>query len=127
MKWIERLLQALVMALLFLAGWFLAVTVAHGQAPSRTYWPVTVEQVATTAHTHVKVMGRVKLVRHEADGDTHIQLTGVTGFIVAECIPALPCALPTVGQRITVYGISREDKEHHWSEVHPIERWEVAK
>jgi len=97
------------------------------QQPVRTYWPVTVEQVATTAHTHIKVTGRVKLVRHEADGDIHIQLTGTTGYIVCEIIPSLPLPAPKVGQRITVYGISREDKEHHWSQAHPVERWEPAK
>jgi hypothetical protein len=104
----------------------LGAAAAAVQTPARTYWPVTVEQVATTMHTHVKVTGRVRLVRKEADGDTHIKLTGVTGYLVAECIPALPCALPTVGQRITVYGISRIDKEHGWAEVHPTERWEPA-
>ncbi len=99
------------------------------QTPGRRYWPVSVDSLATghVLHTHVQVTGRVKLVRREADGDTHIQLTGVRSFIVAECVPELPCALPTVGQRITVYGISREDKEHHWFECHPVERWEPAR
>ena len=97
------------------------------QTPIRHYWPVTVEQVATTAHTHVQVTGRVKLVRYERDGDTHIMLTGVTGFVVAEIIPELPLPAPTIGQRITVYGISRWDKEHSWAEIHPTERWEPAK
>lgn len=100
---------------------------AQSHSPvARPYWPVTVEQVPTTAHTHIKVTGRVRLVRREDDGDLHIKLTGTTGFIVAECIPALPCPQPPVGQRITVYGISREDKEHRWYEVHPVERWELA-
>src|SRR5437763_966175 len=93
--------------------------------PERRYWPVSIEQVATTAHTHIQVTGRVKLVRREADGDLHIQLTGITGFCVAECLPALPCARPIVGSRITVWGISRRDFEHGaWGEVHPVERWE---
>jgi hypothetical protein len=94
----------------------------------RTYWPVTVEQLAagTVKHTHVRVTGRVKLVRHEGDGDLHIQLTGVTAFIVAECIPALPCTPPPLNARITVEGISRVDGEHHWWEVHPVERWMPA-
>ncbi len=100
---------------------------AAQQTFSRTYWPVSVDSLAIgqTVHTHVVVTGRVTLLRHEADGDTHLKLVGRTGFIVAECIPALPCAfLPKVGQRVTVYGISRRDVEHGWYEVHPIERLE---
>jgi len=64
----------------------------------------------------------VKLVRHEQDGDLHIQLTGVTGFVVAECIPRMPCDPPVVGSVITVRGISRYDGEHHWFEIQPVEQ-----
>jgi hypothetical protein len=99
----------------------LVPTIATAQ---RTYWPVSVDSLAAgqVQHTHVQVTGRVRLVRHEGDGDLHLKLTGVTGFIVAECIPALPCAVvPKVGDRVTVRGISRYDGEHHWHEVHPVE------
>ena len=72
-------------------------------------------------HTHVQVTGRVALVRHELDGDLHIKLVGATRFIVAECIPQLPCTPPVVGTKITVFGISRYDSEHRWWEVHPVE------
>lgn len=94
----------------------------------RHYWPVSVDSLATgkVAHTHVAVTGRVRLVRRETDGDLHIKLTGVKSFIVAECIPALMCPPPIVGQRITVYGISRWDGEHHWAETNPVERWGPA-
>jgi hypothetical protein len=75
--------------------------------------------------THVAVSGRVAYVVSEADGDVHIKLVSASGrFIVAECIPALPCARPKSGQTITVYGISRQDSEHGWWEVHPVERWQ---
>jgi len=98
------------------------------QQPARTYWPVTVDELAagTVKHTHVQVTGRVRLVRHEDDGDLHVKLTGVRGFIVAECIPALPCQPPPLGARITVRGIARFDGEHHWYEVHPVEAWQPA-
>lgn len=92
----------------------------------RHYWPVTVAKMATNKHTHVAVTDTVKLVRHEMDGDLHIRL-GQAPFITAECIPELMCPEPKLGQIITVYGISRFDGEHKWYEVHPIERWELAK
>lgn len=113
MTWLRLALVKLVVVLTIAA-----------QGPSRHYWPVTVDQLAsgTVKHTHVQVSGRVKLVRHEADGDLHIQLTGVKAFIVAECIPRMPCVPPAVGSVITVRGISRYDGEHHWWECHPVEQ-----
>jgi len=90
---------------------------------SRYYWPVNVDTLAShgTPHTHVSVSGLVTLVRREADGDLHIKLVGHTGFVVAECVPKLPCRAPRVGERVTVKGISRHDGEHNWWEVHPVE------
>src|SRR5256714_6906631 len=98
------------------------------QTPGRRYWPVSVDSLATgrDPHTHVQTVGRVKLVRQEADGDWHIQLTGVRGFVVLEIIPGLPLPRPAVGQRIRAFGIEREDHEHHWIELHPCERWELV-
>ena len=89
----------------------------------RTYWPISVDSLATgkVLRTHVEVTGLVTLVRHESDGDMHIKLVGKTGFIVAECVPELPCRLPKVGERITVRGINRWDGEHKWAEVHVVE------
>lgn len=90
----------------------------------RRYWPVPVDSLAIghTTHTHVEVTGPVTLViPHEHDGDTHIKIVGRRGFIVAECIPALPCRVPQVGERVTVRGISRRDPAHGWWEVHPVE------
>ena len=123
-------LSAMVAVLLLLTG---AVVLA---APpllliTRTYWTVSVLTLASGAnkHTHVAVTGRVAYVAREADGDLHMRLAAPddsTLFIVAECIPALPCAKPVKGTLITVYGISRKDSEHGWSEVHPVERWEAA-
>lgn len=92
---------------------------------ARTYWPATVGQVArgTFRHTHVAVTGIVAYTRREDDGDLHIRLVGDTGatFIVAECIPKLPCRRPRNGERITVKGVQRFDPEHAWREVHPVE------
>jgi hypothetical protein len=69
----------------------------------------------------VQVTGKVTLVRHEADGDLHIRIEDGGAFIVAECIPKLPCAAPKVGDTVTVTGISRFDGEHKWQEIHPVE------
>ena len=87
----------------------------------RPYWLVPVDSVATTKHTHVHVRGKITLRRHEQDGDTHYKIIGKHSFIVAECIPELPCNNFNVGDVVDVYGISREDKEHGWWEVHPAE------
>lgn len=96
------------------------------QIPGRTYWPATVAQLAsgTVKHTHVQVAGIVAYTRIEDDGDLHIRVVGDTGavFIIAECIPKLPCRRPKNGERITVKGIQRRDPEHgNWVEIHPTE------
>ena len=93
------------------------------QQPVRTYWPISVDSLATghVLRTHVQTSGLVTLVRHEADGDLHIKLVGRRGFIVAECVPELPCRVPKVGEHITVKGISRWDGEHKWAEIHIVE------
>lgn len=98
--------------------WLLLVAVI-----SRPYFPVTVSDLAAgrNFHTHVAVTGAVTYVKREADGDTHIRLGNGKVFVVAECILALPCKAPKVGQKITVRGISRFDLEHKWYEVHPVE------
>jgi hypothetical protein len=92
---------------------------------SRTYWLATVPQLAsgTFRHTHVAVTGIVAYTRIEDDGDLHIRLVADSGavFVIAECIPRLPCRRPRIGERITVKGIQRFDPEHAWREVHPVE------
>lgn len=100
----------------------------------RVYHQVTVASLAggKVRQTHVEVEGFVTYVRTEPDGDLHIRLCDspkVQGMnrehcIVAECIPALPCPAPSVGQKVAVHGISRWDREngHNWAEVHPIEK-----
>jgi hypothetical protein len=98
----------------------------------RTYYPVSIADLAAgrNSHTHIRVTGKVVLVKYEADGDLHIRLSDMPWvklsdrkhWIVAECIPKLPCAKPKVGQTITVEGIYRRDAKHGgWAEVHPVE------
>lgn len=109
------------------------VAIAFARQPDtagRKYWEVPLDSAAVGhfhKHTHVAVTGTVAYVVAEADGDTHIKLVSDKGaFIVAECTPKEPCTHPAKGSKITVRGISRQDQEHGWWEVHPIESWSVA-
>lgn len=95
----------------------------------RTYWHATVAKLATGhfAHTHAELDSvLVTYTRVEADSDYHIQLrdpkdTVASHFVVAECIPELPCRHPRVGAIVSVRGITRKDAEHGWYELHPVE------
>lgn len=93
---------------------------------SRRYWVTSIDTlwIGHQKHTHTEVTGRVVYRRWEDDGDRHIKIASLsdsTKFIIAECIPALPCRAVSIGEIITVRGISRYDPEHDWREVHPVE------
>lgn len=122
---------------IFLLGSVLIVgsEVKQPDVAGRKYWPVALDSAAVgnfAKHTHVAITGIVapRYPVMEADGDLHIKLLSTTGsgrFIVAECTPKEPCTVkPKAGQRITVRGISRQDSEHGWYEVHPVESWSIA-
>ncbi len=108
-------------------GWLLVL------ALSRPYWPVTIAAMPHSTRTHVEVEGHVLTVANEADGDVHFRIGDRQGrFVVCEIIPTLtpvghPFARPKVGQLIRVRGIRRVDSAHQWSEVHPVEFWEVIR
>jgi hypothetical protein len=105
-------------------AWWLETRLAQTSTLNRRYWPTSVDSLAAgrAKHTHIEVRSRVSAVRHEDDGDLHIVLQAKSAaFIVAECIPKLPCVPPRVGDSVTVRGISRRDPEHPWWEVHPVE------
>jgi len=98
--------------------------------PVRTYWPTTVAKLSsgTFAHTHAELDSvLVVYVASETDGDYHMRLrdrgdTIAVHYIIAECIPELPCRHPKVGELIPwIRGITRRDNEHHWVELHPVE------
>jgi hypothetical protein len=118
-------LKHLIYTVLFTAALVLLdVALQAQQARSRTYWKTPLDSLAVGhhTHTHAAVTGKVTYVSAESDGDYHIRLTSPSGrFIVAECIPQLPCPHPKVGQTITVKGITRWDPEHSWNEIHPVE------
>jgi hypothetical protein len=92
-------------------------------ASGRQYFTVSIANLAAgrNFHTHVRVTGKVVLVKHEADGDLHVRLSDGKHWIVAECIPELPCREPRLRETVTVEGISRFDYKHRWQEVHPVE------
>ena len=108
----------------------LLLVLATPAAAQRTYWHGTIAQLAagTFPHTHVTVDSAiVDYTKAEADSDYHIRLrdpndTMPDHFVVAECIPKLPCQHPRVGRLVTVWGIYRRDAEHGWFEIHPVER-----
>lgn len=80
------------------------------------------------------VSGTVVVVRHEEDGDLHIDLdtggaltnavngTEQGGSLVVEFMPRdaghLPA--PTVGERISLTGAWVLDADHGWNELHPV-------
>ncbi len=93
----------------------------------RHYFKVAIADMPLNHRTHVEVTGVVKSRSKRPDGDAHIQIANGDDFIVAECIPKLPCAvIPEVGQTVTVRGISRYDREKRWYEVHPVEEIEIV-
>lgn len=96
----------------------------------RYYWTVPLTTLSHgTYHTHVETRGKVSYVRVESDGDIHIKIADPLNsriFIIAECIPKLPCARPRLGADIIIRGISRHDPEHGWWEIHPVESWNYA-
>lgn len=94
----------------------------------RHYFQVAIADMPVNHYTHVEITGEVKSLTPEKDGDTHMEIFDGGKFVIAECIPKLPCSvLPNVGQTVTVRGISRYDRENHWYEVHPVEEIEVKK
>lgn len=112
--------------LLALALLVLASPPARAQ---RTYWHASVATLAAGRypHTHVELDSvLVDYTRVEADSDFHMRLrdrgdTIPEHFVVAECIPELPCRHPKVGDIVSVRGIMRYDAEHGWAEIHPVE------
>lgn len=105
--------------------------------PEALAWVADEPATSPEVPTHLRIEGRVAMVRHEADGDVHIRLEWNGRAVICECIPELPCRLPALGQRIAIWGIHRFDaapghdepgsaaeKHRGWHEVHPVLGWE---
>jgi hypothetical protein len=96
-------------------------------AESLFYRQTTVQKLAAgkCKMTRAVLTGKVEYVKREDDGDIHIRVGDGKYFIVAECMPAIPCVRPKVGDRVSVEGITRYDAEHGWFELHPVTHLEV--
>jgi hypothetical protein len=83
--------------------------------------------------TCVELTGIVYSVRHELDGDYHIDVTldqaGYTnavndsdqhGALVTEIMPGQSIPVPTIGERVDVLGTWALDSWHGWLELHPV-------
>jgi len=83
--------------------------------------------------------GVVTSVRHEEDGDYHVDVapgpgearfldadnyTQQHGSLVTELMPGQHFAIPSVGDRIRELGTWVDDTDHGWNEIHPI--WAIA-
>jgi len=77
----------------------------------------------------------VTSVRHEEDGDDHVDVAPAPGFgrfldadnvllqhgsLVTEIMPGQALPLPAVGERVAVFGTWVLDTDHGWNEIHPI-------
>lgn len=70
------------------------------------------------------VQGVVRAVQKVTDGDWHVNVEDSDGSVmVSELVPEYPLALPSVGDRIMVWGITRYDLNHRWWEIHPVFGW----
>lgn len=90
-------------------------------APGRGYHAVALDKLAASQWTHVCVTGPVVYRRHQEDGDWHITLDDGRAKVVLEIIPLIPLPPPAKGDVVTACGITRQDKEHGWPELHPVE------
>jgi hypothetical protein len=83
--------------------------------------------------------GTVSRVRHEEDGDYHVNVTPDPGFqdylddrnrsdqygaLVTEIMPGQRLAPPEVGVHVAVFGTWVLDTEHGWNEIHPV--WAIV-
>ncbi len=67
----------------------------------------------------------VQKVRHESDGDYHVELSIPGGRLVTEETPPFGTRLdpPQEGDAVSVYGMVLFDATHGWWEVHPAQCW----
>lgn len=79
--------------------------------------------------------GTVTSVRLEEDGDYHVDVAPDPGFrgfltsgnfsvqhgaLVTEIMPGQHLPVPSVGERVAVFGTWTYDTQHGWNEIHPI-------
>src|SRR6266568_4425239 len=82
--------------------------------------------------------GTVTSIRDEEDGDVHVDVAPALGFgrfldqdnelyqhgsLVTEIMPGQALPVPSIGERVAVFGTWVHDEDHGWNEIHPI--WAV--
>jgi hypothetical protein len=94
---------------------------------TRDFREVTIDEMDRNTDPHVVAEGFVSEVRmDEEEGDLTFRLVDdmrqPRPFIVCEIINPINVAVPAVGSRVRVYGVSRYDAkaDHQWYEVHPV-------
>jgi hypothetical protein len=81
------------------------------------------------------VKGVVSSVRHEPDGDYHVDVRPDPGYrrlldegnrlhqggaLVTEIMPGQRLPVPAIGEHVQVFGTWVYDTAHGWNEIHPI-------
>lgn len=71
----------------------------------------------------------VQRVRHESDGDYHVELAIPGGKLVTEETPPFADNLdhPNAGDEVEAYGMVLFDATHGWWELHPVVCWSRAR
>jgi hypothetical protein len=85
------------------------------------------------------IRGVVSSVRHEVDGDYHVDIAPDAGYaglldpdnysqqhgsLVTEIMPGQNLSVPFVGEHVGVLGTWVYDTDHGWNEIHPI--WAIS-
>ena len=67
------------------------------------------------------VIGVISDVQKSFDGDWHLNIRARDGSVlVGEMIPEHQMPIPTVGDKVRIWGVVRYDMEHRWWELHPV-------
>jgi len=95
---------------------------------------VNIADIERNTKPHIVAEGYVSQVGiNDEDGDFSFKLVEnlhqAEPFIICEIIDPIKFALPEVGSRVRVYGVSRYDGQdnHNWYEVHPVLNIEVVR
>jgi len=84
-------------------------------------------------------VGTVKRIIHEDDGDYHVDIAPAKGYksflnsdnysaqhgqLVVEVMPGQKLPIPSIGERVSVFGTWIYDADHGWNEIHPV--WAIT-
>lgn len=79
----------------------------------------------TYREPRASITGTVEAIVKAVDGDYHVNIRDEKNrILVTEMVPEYPLPLPTVGQKIKIWGVTRYDLGHRWWELHPVFGWE---